>query len=84
MFQDRAEADEFELTHEFMARMLGVTRSSIGEAARNLQEMGLVSYDRGHFRIINRMAMEQMTCECYKVVQREFDGLYKNSLDERL
>lgn len=83
MFQDRADTDEFELTHEFMAGMLGVTRSSIGEAARKLQEMGLVSYDRGHFRIINRMAMEQMACECYEVVRDEYDGLFKNSPDER-
>jgi CRP-like cAMP-binding protein len=83
MFQDRAEADEFELTHEFMAGMLGVTRSSIGEAVRKLQEMGLVSYDRGRFRVVNRAAMEQMACECYEVVRDEYDGLYKNSPDER-
>lgn len=84
MFQERAEAEEFELTHEFMANMLGVTRSSVGEAVRKLQEMGIVSYDRGHFRIVNRMALGQMACECYEVVRDEYDGLYKNSLDERL
>jgi CRP-like cAMP-binding protein len=83
MFQDRAEADEFELTHEFMAGMLGAARSSVGEAARKLQEMGLVSYDRGRFRILNRAAMEQMACECYAVVRDEYDGLYKNSPDQR-
>ncbi len=78
MFQDRAEADEFELTQEFMANMLGAARSSVGDAARKLQEMGLVSYERGHFRVINRPAMEQMACECYEVVRDEFDGLYKD------
>jgi len=83
MFQERAEADEFELTHEFMACMLGVTRSSISEAARKLQQMGLVSYDRGRFRILNRAAMEQMACECYEVVRDEFDSLYQNSPDQR-
>jgi len=83
MFQDRAEADEFELTHEFIAGMLGVTRSGVGEAARKLQEMGLVSYDRGRFRVVNRMAMEQMACECYAVVRDEYDSLYKNSSDQR-
>jgi CRP-like cAMP-binding protein len=83
MFQDRAEADYFELTHEFMAGMLGVTRSSVGEAARKLQELGLLSYDRGRFRILNRAAMEQMACECYAVVRDEYDSLYKNSPDER-
>jgi CRP-like cAMP-binding protein len=79
MFQDRAGADEFELTHEFMANMLGAARSSIGEVARKLQEMGMVSYERGRFRIVNRMAMEQMACECYEVVRNEFDNLYKDS-----
>jgi CRP-like cAMP-binding protein len=83
MFQDRAGTDEFELTHEFMANMLGVTRSSVGDTARKLQDMGLVSYDRGHFRILNRTALEQMACECYEVVRGEFDSLYKNLPDER-
>jgi CRP-like cAMP-binding protein len=78
MFQDCAGADEFELTHEFMANMLGVSRSSIGEAARKLQEIKLVSYDRGRFRILNRMAMEQMACECYEVVRDEFASLYED------
>jgi DNA-binding IclR family transcriptional regulator len=78
MFQDRADADEFELTHEFMANMLGMARSSVGEVARKLQEMGLVSYERGRFRVLNRPAMEQMACECYAVVRDEFDSLYKD------
>jgi CRP-like cAMP-binding protein len=84
MFQDRAGADEFELTHEFVANMLGVTRSSVGEAARKLQELGIVNYDRGRFRVVNRMALEQMACECYGVVRDEYDRLYENSLEERL
>jgi CRP-like cAMP-binding protein len=78
MFQDRAEADEFELTQDFMANMLGAARSSVGEVARKLQEMGLVSYERGRFRILNRLGMEQMACECYEVVRDEYDGLYKD------
>jgi Mn-dependent DtxR family transcriptional regulator len=82
MFQNRAEADEFELTHEFIANMLGVTRSSVGDAVRKLQEMGIVSYDRGHLSILNRMAIEQMACECYEVVREEFNGLYTNRPDE--
>jgi CRP-like cAMP-binding protein len=77
MFHDRARTDEFELTQEFMANMLGVARSSIGEGTRKLRELGLVSYEAGHFRIVNRMAIEQMACECYEVVRGEFDDLYK-------
>jgi CRP-like cAMP-binding protein len=78
MFQDRAGSDEFELTHEFMANMLGVARSSVGDVARKLQEMGLASYERGRFRVLNRPSMEQMACECYAVVRDEFDSLYKD------
>lgn len=84
MFQDRAESDEFELTHEFMANMLGVTRSSVGEAARKLQELGIVNYEHGRFRIVKRNALEQMACECYGVVSAEFDSLYKRPPSERL
>jgi hypothetical protein len=58
------------------------TRSNIGEAARKFQEMGLVSYDRGRFRILNRAAMERMACECYAVARDEYDGLYQNSPDQ--
>jgi CRP-like cAMP-binding protein len=83
MYEDRAGSGEFELTQEFMATMLGVTRSSVGAATRKLQELGMVSYERGRFRITSRMAMEQETCECYKVVRDEFDRLYKPASGEK-
>jgi len=73
MFQDRVGADEFELTHEFMANMLGVRRASISEIADKLQEMELIHYHHGHFTILDRQGLEEFTCECYPVIKEKFD-----------
>ena len=76
MYHDRLGRDEFFLTHEFMANMLGIRRAGVSEVAKQLQEAGMVDYDRGHFRILNRAGLEEQTCECYRTVKEEFDGLY--------
>ncbi|HEY0080507.1 MAG TPA: Crp/Fnr family transcriptional regulator [Pyrinomonadaceae bacterium] len=76
MFQDRAETDVLFLTHEFMAHMLGVRRSTVGEIAEELQSAGLISYHRGEIHILNRQGLIDLTCECYAVVKEEFDLLY--------
>jgi CRP-like cAMP-binding protein len=73
MYHDRLERDEFELTHEFMAAMLGVRRSGVSEVANELQRMGFISYRRGHVRIIDREGMERFACECYPVVKEKYD-----------
>jgi CRP-like cAMP-binding protein len=73
MFRDRVGADEFDLTHDFMANMLGVRRASVSEIAAKLQEKGLIRYHRGHFTILNRKGLEDFTCECYIVVEEKFD-----------
>lgn len=73
MYHDRLEHDEFELTHEFMAHMLGVRRAGVSEVAYKLQEMGFISYQRGRITILDRHGMEQFACECYPVVKEKFD-----------
>jgi CRP-like cAMP-binding protein len=73
MYHDRLERDEFELTHEFMASMLGVRRAGVSEVAYRLQDMGFISYQRGRIRILDRKGMEQFACECYPVVKEKFD-----------
>jgi CRP-like cAMP-binding protein len=73
MYYDRLERDEFYLTHEFMAQMLGVRRASVSEVANKLQEMRLISYHHGHITILDRSGLEQFTCECYPVVKEKFD-----------
>ncbi len=73
--QDRAESDAFYLTQEFLAFMLGVARQSVGIAVGDLADRGLVSYVRGHMRVLDRAGLERASCECYGIVRAEFDRL---------
>jgi CRP-like cAMP-binding protein len=75
MTHDRVGADEFQLTQEFLAQMLGVRRPSVTVAAGLLQSAGLISYRRGRIRIADRAGLEQGACECYETVRQEFDRL---------
>lgn len=76
MTHDRVGADEFHLTQEFLAQMLGVRRPSVTVAAGILQKAGLISYQRGRIRIADRAGLEAGACECYEVVRQEFDRLF--------
>jgi hypothetical protein len=73
--QDRAEADAFYLTQEFLAFMLGVARQSVGIAVADLADRALISYARGEMRILDRPGLERASCECYGIVRAEFDRL---------
>lgn len=75
MTHDRVGADEFHLTQEFLAQMLGVRRPSVTVAAGLLQKAGLIRYQRGRIRITNRFGLESGACECYETVRQEFDRL---------
>jgi CRP-like cAMP-binding protein len=72
---DRAEADAFYLTQEFLAFMLGVARQSVGIAVGDLADQGLISYARGKIRILDRPGLERASCGCYGIVRAEFDRL---------
>jgi Mn-dependent DtxR family transcriptional regulator len=72
---DRVTADEFPLTQEFLAQMLGVQRSSVSGAAGTLQNHGLIRYSRGVITIVDRAGLEWAACECYRIVADEFDRL---------
>jgi CRP-like cAMP-binding protein len=73
MFHDRVESNEFELTQDLMASMLGVRRASVTDVANKLQGMKLIDYHHGHFKILDRKGLEAFTCECYPVVKEKFD-----------
>jgi CRP-like cAMP-binding protein len=75
MTHDRMHSDEFLLTQEFLAMMLGVQRTGVSAAAGALQRAGLIRYKRGNVSIINRPGLERRACECYGVSKREFDRL---------
>lgn len=68
---DSSRGDEFHLTQEFLSIMIGVRRASVTEVAVALQKAGLITYQRGRIRILDRAQLEQQACECYSVV-REF------------
>lgn len=66
MAQDRMEGDEFPLTQEFVAMMLGATRPTVTVVAGTLQRAGLITYHRGLVTIVNREKLEAASCECYR------------------
>ncbi|OAI40370.1 hypothetical protein AYO38_05900 [bacterium SCGC AG-212-C10] len=68
MTHDQCETDQFPITHEFLAQMLGVTRPSVSQSAVRLQAAGLISYHRGMMTILNRDGLEAASCECYAVI----------------
>ena len=73
--QDRVGKDEIALTHEYLAMMLGSRRSGVTIALAALQNAGFIRYAHGHITIINRAGLEEVTCECYAVAQKQFAGL---------
>lgn len=72
---DRVQSDHMPLTHEFLGQMLGAPRTTVTLAAGMLQEAGLIEYSRGHVTIKSRHGLEDVACECYGVVSKEFRRL---------
>lgn len=75
MSMDRLASNEIHLTHEWIATMLGVRREGVTQAAGKLQAKGLIQYSRGKIRILDRVAIEAEVCECYGVVNKEYERL---------
>lgn len=72
---DRMEKQQYYITQEFLGQMLGVRRSAVNLAAGALQEAGLISYNRGLVKIIDREALEKASCICYRIIQDAFEDL---------
>jgi CRP-like cAMP-binding protein len=75
MSHDRVSGDEFSLTQEFLAEMLGVRRASVTQVAGILKRRGLIDYRRGMIRIVGRKGLEKAACECYRVIRSEHERL---------
>ncbi|WP_201843075.1 Crp/Fnr family transcriptional regulator, partial [Microvirga zambiensis] len=70
MMHDQAEQDTLSLTHEFLAEMLGVQRSTVSVVLRTLQTAGLIQQGRGSITVTDRAGLEETVCECYGRIQR--------------
>jgi CRP-like cAMP-binding protein len=66
---DRLTGPDLVMTQELLANMLGVRREGVTTAAGNLQAAELISYVRGHIKVLNRPGLEARTCECYELVK---------------
>jgi CRP-like cAMP-binding protein len=75
MTHDRMHEQDFQLSHEFLAVMLGVQRQSVSVAAATLQHAGLIRYARGRVTVVIRKGLEAAACECYPIVRAHFDRL---------
>ena len=75
MSQDRAHADSFHVTQEFLAYMLGVRRVGITAAAGTLQRSGLIEYKRGEMTVLDRPGLEAAACSCYGTDRKAYSEL---------
>jgi CRP-like cAMP-binding protein len=77
---DRLEGSDLAMTQELIANLLGVSHEGVTEAALKLQEAGLIRYARGQITVLDRLGLEQRSCECYAAVKKECDRLLPNCL----
>jgi len=82
MTRDRMQSDQFLLTQEFLAMMLGVRRAGVTVAAGALRRAGLIRYTRGEVTIVDRGGLERRACKCYGVSKMQFDRLLGVDLPE--
>jgi hypothetical protein len=72
---DRLADNRLTMTQEFISNMLGVRRSGVTKAASKLEQLRVISYERGLIRVLDRPRLEALSCECYRVVKKETDLL---------
>lgn len=81
LIQDALQMDQFFITHESLAQMLGTRRSGITVAAGELSRLGIIRYSRGRMTILQRENLETESCECYEVIHGAFDRCLEGTGD---
>jgi hypothetical protein len=79
MAHDRTESNEFPLTQEFVAMMLGTSRPTVTVVAGTLRKAGLITYHRGSVVIVDRHRLEQASCECYRAATELLESVTDGS-----
>lgn len=73
MNHDRSDGDTLTLTQEYLAKALGVCRSTVTLAAGALQSAGVIRYRRGAITVLDRVGLERASCECYRVIRSHYE-----------
>ena len=76
MAQDRTNTDTLHFTQEFLAMMLGARRTTVTLIAGVLQRQGLIKYQRGRVKILDRAELEAASCDCYQITKELYASLY--------
>ncbi len=79
---DHTQTEEFHITQEFLAQMLGSKRTTVTVVAAGMQQIGLITYSRGRIRILDRPNLEAASCECYPVTRAFYRSLYARGVPE--
>jgi CRP-like cAMP-binding protein len=79
--RDRVDHNALPLTHETLAEMLGVQRSTVSSVTRALQGARLITQGRGVITITDRAGLEEMSCECYRTIRKSFERLLPATYD---
>jgi CRP-like cAMP-binding protein len=77
MTRERVGSDEFRLTHEFLAHMLGLRREGVTEAATALKLRGLIDYRRGKIQILDVRGLKASACSCYQVIRTVYERIQR-------
>jgi Crp-like helix-turn-helix protein len=82
LVHNRIRRDEFPIRQEFIAMMLGVHRPTVSTAASMLQQAGLISYSRGHLRVLDAEGLRNGSCECLEIIEDQFNRVFPNQFRE--
>jgi CRP-like cAMP-binding protein len=80
MSSDRTQSDMLQFTQEFLAMMLGSRRTTVTLVAGSLQRAGLIEYQRGRVKILDRPRLEDAACDCYPILKQLNANLYRSAL----